>query len=338
MTLCIIFLIILSNIQQSFCQAPTVISGFPVNDCGTEKGCIGFPEDGCLAAGKCSILIKFSHDESTSDKIPMELFGTPPAFRPQNFWIGVGFNPEGQKMGGTLVTECVYHNGGAGVFNSKNVPNAYVNQRLPTLIGLVPGNASIHNGILGCSFLVDRVRVVDGITYDFSMPLHIAAGNGPAVGSTIKQHFQRPYMSADAIVVAPQTSSVEAPTTSTTALPPTTFRTVLFEKFLHGPFTDSTSPLTRTTSPSTAVRTLPPRSPFRDRPVENHPMNHILASPNGNRIGSKNANDLLETADDNARFLSHTRVVSMIMRYLEPPLKMIVDMLNRGAPLSSVPS
>jgi hypothetical protein len=33
---------------------------------------------------------------------------------------------------------------------------------------------------------------------------------------------------------------------------------------------------------------------------------------------------------DEQRLLSHEAVVSMIMKFIEPPLKMIVDLLNRG--------
>lgn len=182
--------------------ASGVTAGFPTKDCGATRGCIGFPDEGCLATGKCTILLKFAYDVNVPDKIPVEIFGTPPPYRPHNFWIAVGFNPEPQKMvssggqvvrvhclnmgrfkGGALVTECVYNNGGAGVFTSRNLPNGYLNQRITGASGVLPGNGTLHAGILGCSFVLDRVRTVEDVTYDLGQPYYLVAGNGPALGS-----------------------------------------------------------------------------------------------------------------------------------------------------------
>jgi hypothetical protein len=76
----------------------------------------------------------------------------------------------------------VYNNGAAGVFSSRNVPNAYANQRI-LLTGVIPGNGSLHNGILGCSFVLSRERKVNEMTYDLAQPFYIIAGSGPAMGS-----------------------------------------------------------------------------------------------------------------------------------------------------------
>jgi hypothetical protein len=78
--------------------AQIVADGFPTQDCGTTHGCIGFPENTCLANGRCTILLKFAFDPALKDRVPVEIYGTPPSIRPQNFWIAVGFNTEPQKM------------------------------------------------------------------------------------------------------------------------------------------------------------------------------------------------------------------------------------------------
>ena len=80
------------------------------------------------------------------------------------------------------MTECVYNNGAAGVFSSRNVPNSHANQRL-LLTGVTPGNGSIHENIMACKFVLSRVRNVNEFTYDLSNPFYIIAATGPAFGS-----------------------------------------------------------------------------------------------------------------------------------------------------------
>jgi hypothetical protein len=94
----VILFSILTGSLDFVVDAQSVAEGFPTQDCGTTHGCIGFPEDSCLANGRCTILLKFAFDPALKDRVPVEIYGTPPAFRPQNFWIAVGFNTEPQKM------------------------------------------------------------------------------------------------------------------------------------------------------------------------------------------------------------------------------------------------
>ncbi|OQV25814.1 hypothetical protein BV898_00739 [Hypsibius exemplaris] len=347
-----------------------VADGFPTQDCGTTHGCIGFPEDSCLANGRCIILLKFAFDPAFKDRVPVEIYGTPPSFRPQNFWIAVGFNTEPQKMGGALVTECVYNNGAAGVFSSRNVPNAYANQRI-LLTGVIPGNGSLHNGILGCSFVLHRERKVNEMTYDLAQPFYIIAGSGPAMGSMVRQHFQRPSMSNDAIVIAPldnsaipppppqqqQPSPVERTTPSSSNGGLTTLRSVLFDKFIQGPFPPTTStPMLRTTVGQLRPdQLLPDRVPALNNVQQQFgalpqvPMNApasfgqqqqqvpinggpAFGMPNAPPVsfGVQNLASALGQMEDSPKLINEETVVNMVMRFIEPPLKMIVDILNRG--------
>ncbi|GAU88504.1 hypothetical protein RvY_01191 [Ramazzottius varieornatus] len=324
------------SLWPRYATAQNVVPGFPTSDCGATFGCIGFPEDSCLASGQCSILLKFAFDPAFKERVPVEIYGSVPPFRPQNFWIAVGFNPEPNKMGGALVTECVYNNGAAGVFSSRNIPNGHANQRL-LLTGVTPGNGSLHDGILACSFVLSRVRNVNEFTYDLAQPFYIIAATGPAMGSTLRQHFTRPSMSNDAIVIAPldnlampepqpllQQPPPQPPQPTPprpTAPPPpgtTTFRNILFDKFLHSPWNgESPTPPPKTTS------FFRPVMPMTDR-LPTLPSPPVFHQPN------PQTNPAMQTPILNDLLLDEQTVVQMLMKFIEPTLRMIVEILNRG--------
>ncbi|OWA52658.1 hypothetical protein BV898_17105 [Hypsibius exemplaris] len=187
------------------------MANFPVSDCGVSKRCVGSPDSGCLRSGICRELLKYSYD-TNADKVRIELFGTPPAPGSTNFWVALGVNQQPGQMAGTLVSECVYNNGAVQAFASFNADSGYSNRRLPPgqeKLGISNDRGAFSNGILSCSFLLDRVRTTNGHDFALDTPLYLVLGDGPADGNTIKPHQTTPWTSEQPLVLTmgqPQTS------------------------------------------------------------------------------------------------------------------------------------
>ncbi|GAU99581.1 hypothetical protein RvY_10558 [Ramazzottius varieornatus] len=186
------------------CNGQGPVANFPVGDCNVAKQCVGWPEPTCVSQGLCSELVKWTYNPSYPAKVKFDLYGVPPIAGSTNFWIAFGLNHVTGAMAGTLVNECVYNNGAVDVFSSYNSDNGYINRRIPgqEKLGVSDPTGAYSNGILSCSFSLDRVRDVNGKSFDLASPLFVVLGDGPALQWSIKPHMMNPFTSSQAYTIA----------------------------------------------------------------------------------------------------------------------------------------